>query len=368
MPQRAESGSISCQFCNKDYKARGIHAHERRCSSRPTRSTHAEPGIPDGAHQDPQHGLRQEGERAHGCICFRCLISNLSNLELDALLLAAGVDAHISGQASQSEDNTQVTQGIYKVIIFWISTDKHIAGPGNPFDDGEEASLHAATQHEQEVDVPIQMDPDDDEVEIDDIKVVHHPHSGITQRIFRFDDYCGAESFKTDEIKGCGLSGDDLERPWRPFRTRLDFEIAEVMLDAHMNTPQTERMISLIHEAILHPDSFTLANAGDLSAVWDVARETRTDKVVSFSVNAVNLLIDNTSSSRKLFPSNTRTRASNTMSFSGHSGLGVKNFSWMLPWWRSFHGMRNTCSDGMETGSNDSLMSPGQQIVGGIFR
>jgi len=121
-----------------------------------------------------------------------------------------------------------------------------------------------------------------DELEVDDIKVVHHPNAGITERRFHFDDYCGAESFKTPLDTSNYYSLDDLERPWRPFRTRLDFDAAEIMLDTHMNSQQTERMLAVIHEAILKPESFTLSNFKDLSNIWDFARETRTDKVSTF--------------------------------------------------------------------------------------
>jgi len=49
-----------------------------------------------------------------------------------------------------------------------------------------------------------------------------------------------------------------------------------------MNEAQMERMLSLITEAVLDPESFTLANTKDLSAIWDVARETKTDMVRVF--------------------------------------------------------------------------------------
>jgi hypothetical protein len=127
--------------------------------------------------------------------------------------------------------------------------------------------------------------PVDHELEQDDIRVVFHRSTGIPDQFYHFDDYCGTES--TGHLTDAHLSGESSSqpedrlgaRPWRPFRTKLDFEVAEVMLDAHMNGSQTERMLSIIHEAILNPESFTLANAKDLSTIWDAARETRTEMV-----------------------------------------------------------------------------------------
>ena len=129
-------------------------------------------------------------------------------------------------------------------------------------------------------DLPDHNDPIDNpaELEQDDIKVVYHSSTGIPEQLYHFDDYNGAEA--TYPVNPVSSSQNGIqERPWRPFRTKLDFEIAEVMLDAHMNEAQTERMLSLITEAVLDPESFTLANTKDLSAIWDVARETKTDMV-----------------------------------------------------------------------------------------
>ena len=129
-------------------------------------------------------------------------------------------------------------------------------------------------------DLPDHNDPIDNpaELEQDDIKVVYHSSTGIPEQLYHFDDYNGAEA--TYPVNPVSSSQNGIqERPWRPFRTKLDFEIAEVMLDAHMNAAQTQRMLSLITEAVLDPESFTLKSLKDLSNIWDIARETRTDMV-----------------------------------------------------------------------------------------
>jgi len=131
----------------------------------------------------------------------------------------------------------------------------------------------------------------DNDMGVDDIKVIHHPSARIEERVFAFDDYCGTDSFRPEPSGVAPLSSEDLERPWRPFRTKLDFEVAEVVLDAHMNTLQTEKLLALIHEAIRDPESFTLANSKDLSSVWDFARSTRTDKVGKFPILIILSLI-----------------------------------------------------------------------------
>jgi hypothetical protein len=133
-------------------------------------------------------------------------------------------------------------------------------------------------QDPQEYDIPPSVEH---QLEADDIKLVFHPSAAIPEQLFHFDDYCGSESIP-DLANPPHSSPDIVETsPWRPFRTKLDFEVAELMLDAHMNAKQTERMLSLIHEAAQHPERFTLVNLTDLSNIWDIARETRTDMVSS---------------------------------------------------------------------------------------
>jgi hypothetical protein len=126
--------------------------------------------------------------------------------------------------------------------------------------------------HDGDPIVPIEHD-----LEPDDIRLVFHPSTGISEQYHHFDDYCAMES--TPDFSGPPPKHGETDRPWRPFKTKLDFEIAEVMLDAHMNAAQTGRMLALIQDAIRHPETFTLVSLKHLSDIWDVARETRTEMV-----------------------------------------------------------------------------------------
>jgi hypothetical protein len=84
------------------------------------------------------------------------------------------------------------------------------------------------------------------ELEQDDIKVVFHGSTGIPDQLYHFDDYCGTDStvHSTDLHSSLASSPSPKDglRPWHPFKTKLDFEIAEVMLDAHMNAAQCSRL------------------------------------------------------------------------------------------------------------------------------
>lgn len=104
--------------------------------------------------------------------------------------------------------------------------------------------------------------------DIDDIKIEFHPKSGRPTKFYRFDDYVAQEGQSTGEKAA------DPE-PWKPFRTRLDFEIAELMLDSHLNAGQSAILLSLIRKAIAQPADFTLSSTDELEKFWTAARETR---------------------------------------------------------------------------------------------
>ncbi|KDR67396.1 hypothetical protein GALMADRAFT_232065 [Galerina marginata CBS 339.88] len=103
--------------------------------------------------------------------------------------------------------------------------------------------------------------------------VVHHPSSGSdAPKIYTFDEYC-ISKFDSESANDTAP-----DTPWRPFRTRSDFELAEVMLSSHMNRKQIETTIQLFNRVIgtgSTDSDFTLGNYSDLSVIWDHARRTR---------------------------------------------------------------------------------------------
>ena len=72
------------------------------------------------------------------------------------------------------------------------------------------------------------------------------------------------------------------QSPWNLFPMHLNFELAEVMLDSHMNAKQTEQIIRLFRKVLPDPDNsmtFTISNGTDLTKMWDAARSSRTSHV-----------------------------------------------------------------------------------------
>jgi hypothetical protein len=66
------------------------------------------------------------------------------------------------------------------------------------------------------------------------IRVVHHPHSQLPDKIIPLDQSTSFESDSDSSISSISNLTDDLQ-PWRPFQTRADFEFAESVVVNRLN-------------------------------------------------------------------------------------------------------------------------------------
>ncbi|KAF8812136.1 hypothetical protein BYT27DRAFT_7221243 [Phlegmacium glaucopus] len=99
---------------------------------------------------------------------------------------------------------------------------------------------------------------------IDDIKIVYHPNCRKPDKVFHLEDYNSSLPPPTDIPTE--------ENPWRPFQTRTDFDIAELILDTHMNKDQTTDFLKILHKIAGDPTCFTIANRKELNKMWEGAR------------------------------------------------------------------------------------------------
>lgn len=124
-------------------------------------------------------------------------------------------------------------------------------------------------QHPPSLPNPSQPVPDDleggDPID-DDIRTEFHTHSGRKAKTARFEDY-GRSADDADKRYSARYSGPEFY-PWSPFALRLDFELAELILEASLNKAQTEKFISLMHRCSLGVEKFTIANHKDLQETW----------------------------------------------------------------------------------------------------
>ena len=135
--------------------------------------------------------------------------------------------------------------------------------------------------------------------EKDEIRVEYHPSSGQQPQHFSFDDYQEMYGFSADDIPldNTATFQDEPKNqraPWWPFSSQLDFEIAELIQETHMNERQTNSLIELINKCIEHSSDFTLKNNKDIKSIWQTAR-TRTSSVsltlYSFTKSNTGLII-----------------------------------------------------------------------------
>lgn len=97
----------------------------------------------------------------------------------------------------------------------------------------------------------------------DDIRREYHPNSGREPEICRFEDYRSSAPSSTSPIE---------PEPWLPFKTREDFEFAEIALATAMSKEQVNATIGLLHRCIgKGKGSFTLSNFNEMRETLKVA-------------------------------------------------------------------------------------------------
>ncbi|KAG1829882.1 hypothetical protein EV424DRAFT_1585853 [Suillus variegatus] len=104
---------------------------------------------------------------------------------------------------------------------------------------------------------------DMDRASEDDIKIEYHPSSGIEAKVYSFDNFeHRAADFLVPPPDG---------QPWSPFKSRLEFEIAEIMLEVGFNNQQTDHLIKLCHHCAVGKEKLTFKNHKDIHNMWEAA-------------------------------------------------------------------------------------------------
>ncbi|KAF9034047.1 hypothetical protein BJ165DRAFT_1410070 [Panaeolus papilionaceus] len=222
--------SVTCQYCPRICNSRGIKSHERACAQNPA---NAKDDMPELTHE--QHALLAllEYEEQTWNAAMHQAISNSNHAppsgasagphpdpETEASDLALYLLDNTSDSETRAQDiNASGSEGIDTAPAATLALD---------------SSGAAANARQPELSVP-------------HVKVEKHPHckeNAITMTLVQYREM----ETQMDEARSALNEVD--ERPWRPFRTRLDFEIADLMLETHMNRRQVDTAISLIHQAI----------------------------------------------------------------------------------------------------------------------
>ncbi|KAG2036604.1 hypothetical protein BDR03DRAFT_934392 [Suillus americanus] len=70
-------------------------------------------------------------------------------------------------------------------------------------------------------------------------------------------------------------------QPWHPFKSRLEFDVAELALKVALNNAQTDRLLDICRRCARQSEKFTFQNHKDVRAKWDAASQRFTKDVVS---------------------------------------------------------------------------------------
>ncbi|KAI0633772.1 hypothetical protein C8Q77DRAFT_1218049 [Trametes polyzona] len=108
----------------------------------------------------------------------------------------------------------------------------------------------------------------------DSIKVEYHPNSRRPAEVFAFEDFSRSRAAAPDPPID--------QVPWSPFLSRIDFEFAELALDAALSGKQIDAFISLIHRAVKGED-LSFKNHKDVAKSWSRA----SGKVTRFTKHVI---------------------------------------------------------------------------------
>lgn len=108
------------------------------------------------------------------------------------------------------------------------------------------------------------------QVNIDHVSIQFHPSTKKLPKTVPIKNYAPLTYHNT---KASDVPPPKVDpKPWAPFRTRLDFEVAELALSAHMNREQTNTLLSLLERCASDPKELTFRSATDMEKVWEAAR------------------------------------------------------------------------------------------------
>ena len=106
---------------------------------------------------------------------------------------------------------------------------------------------------------------DDESSNNDNTRIEYHPSSGCRSQTFAFKDFIRVAPDSPPHPV-------DLD-PQVPFKTREDFEFAELALRTGMLKAQVNVMIDLFHKCIKKEGSFTLSNYAEMHKKLALASE-----------------------------------------------------------------------------------------------
>ncbi|KAG2047497.1 hypothetical protein BDR06DRAFT_1013796 [Suillus hirtellus] len=232
-----------CDLCEQNIKPCGWATHRKACERNASKWAHDECVT---------ESIRQRKAAANNPVGPGCRTVN-----------AAAADPNIN----VLPNHTQVATGLSLTSSHGINHPDFIFDDP-PFSPGDDGDLEYC------------------EFQVDDIKVEHHPNSRIPTKVHAFGD------FKCHPAHYSSWSAPEPDaQPWRPFKSRLEFDITEIALEAALNNAQTDRLLNICCCCAQQSEKFTFQNYKDVRAKWDAASQCVTGVVslLAFTKDVVSI-------------------------------------------------------------------------------
>jgi hypothetical protein len=84
----------------------------------------------------------------------------------------------------------------------------------------------------------------------------------------RFEDYRSHDDIAQPHVIN--------SRPWWPFQSRTDFELAELALEAALTKKQIDKLIKCVTRCVQGQDTFNITSTNDLHTTWEAASQLHT--------------------------------------------------------------------------------------------
>ncbi|KAI5992656.1 hypothetical protein EDD15DRAFT_2136230, partial [Pisolithus albus] len=96
---------------------------------------------------------------------------------------------------------------------------------------------------------------------LDDVRIEYHPNAAMPSKQIPFTEFARGH-------RPIVYQPDLSTPPWYPFRLPLDFEFAELVLEAALNKEQVNRFLKLMKSVRSTSEAFTLNEYNDLQNTW----------------------------------------------------------------------------------------------------
>lgn len=140
-----------------------------------------------------------------------------------------------------------------------------------PFDPATEPTSDDNIPNTADVDSSANARYDDKSIRFaDDIKVEYHPQSQRDPKLFRFEEFT-----RSHDRAGINPAAFDSD-PWKPFKSRDDFEFAEICLEAGLTKDQITALLCTFEKVKAGTSQLSFKTYRDVEAAWELASHMHT--------------------------------------------------------------------------------------------